>query len=168
MQVGNIFNKGGQVVPFTIKWQKYLDVDFTPNRNPFVIPFQTLTFWRGLWDRKTQNLRNASTLQDISTGVNFLESELTIEVFAAIRQRLLATNIPMSTGFNSKEDSYTELPETPQKMMWSKSFPWPQLYHEYMWRIRFAIDNPSAYNILMPGAQGQIHNIDICNANLST
>jgi len=31
MQVGNIINKGGEVVPFTIKWQKYLDVHFTLN-----------------------------------------------------------------------------------------------------------------------------------------
>jgi len=88
MQVGNIINKGGQVVPFTIKWQKYLDVEFTPNQNPFVIPFHTLTFWTGLWDKTTQNLRNASTIQDISTGVNFLERELTIEVLAVIRKRL--------------------------------------------------------------------------------
>jgi len=38
MQVRNIFNKGGQVVPYTIKWQKYLDADFTHNQNPFSIP----------------------------------------------------------------------------------------------------------------------------------
>jgi hypothetical protein len=58
-------------------------------QNPFVIPFHTLTFWTGLWDKTTQNLRNASTVQDISTGVNFLEGELTIEVLAVIRKRLL-------------------------------------------------------------------------------
>jgi hypothetical protein len=36
MRVRNIFNNGGQIVPFVIKWQKYMDVDFTSNQNPFI------------------------------------------------------------------------------------------------------------------------------------
>jgi len=48
MQVRNKFNKGGQVVPYTIKCQKYLEADITHNQNPFNIPYQTLTFWTGL------------------------------------------------------------------------------------------------------------------------
>jgi hypothetical protein len=35
MQVRNKFNKGGQVVPYTIKCQKYLEADIT---HPFNIP----------------------------------------------------------------------------------------------------------------------------------
>jgi len=64
-------------------------------------------------------------------------------------------NIPMSTGFNSMEDSYTKLAEIPQKMMWSKTFPWPQLRHGYMWKIPVPVDNIASYNLLMPGAQGE-------------
>jgi hypothetical protein len=54
----------------------------------------------GLWDKTTQNLRNASTIQDISTGVNFLERELTIEVLAVIRKRLLQQGSTNTTTYD--------------------------------------------------------------------
>jgi hypothetical protein len=56
--VRNIFNKGGQVVHYILKWQKYMDVDFSSNQSPLIIPYQTLKFWTGLWDGETQNQRN--------------------------------------------------------------------------------------------------------------
>jgi hypothetical protein len=53
--VKNIYNKGGQIVPYIFEWQKYLDLDFRNNQHHIVIPYQTLTFWTGMWDRPTQN-----------------------------------------------------------------------------------------------------------------
>lgn len=69
----------------------------------------------------------------------------------------LAAHIPISTGFNSMEDSYTKIAEIPHKMMWSKKFPWPRLHHGYMWRLPIDIQNPDSFNVLMPGAQGEIN-----------
>jgi hypothetical protein len=43
----NIFNKGGQRIPYTFKWQKYLDINFANEEHPFIIPYQTLAFWTG-------------------------------------------------------------------------------------------------------------------------
>jgi hypothetical protein len=37
--VKNIYNKGGQIVPYIFKWQKYLDLDFSNNQHPIVIPY---------------------------------------------------------------------------------------------------------------------------------
>jgi len=53
--VRNIFNKGGQILPYTLKWQRYFDLDFSGNQHPYLVPYQTLTFWTGMWDRATQN-----------------------------------------------------------------------------------------------------------------
>jgi hypothetical protein len=87
----NIFNKGGQRIPYTFKWQKYLDINFANEEQPFIIPYYTLAFWTGTWDeQKTQSIWNAKYI-DTSTGVEFLESTLAIEVYAVTRQRILQT-----------------------------------------------------------------------------
>jgi len=100
MTVRNIFNMGGQLVPFTIKWQKYLDVDFTSNQNPYIPPYQTLGFWTALWDSTSRNLENAAAILNISTGLTFLHSELTLEVYAITRLRLLQQGTTNVTTYN--------------------------------------------------------------------
>jgi hypothetical protein len=203
LSVRNIFNKGRQVVPFTIKWQKYLDVNFTSNQNPFIVSYQTLSFWTGIWDSKSRNLQNAAALRNISTGTTFLHSELTLEVYAITRLRLLqqgttnvttydfetsenlymlladrdleryelvnvgscgplAQQIPMSTGFNRVQDSYTKIVQIPHKMKWSHTFSWPRLHHGYMWRIPTNLEDENAFNVLMPSAQGE-ENVSLAN-----
>jgi hypothetical protein len=90
--VSNIFNKGGLRIPYTLKWQKYLDVNFAKEEHPFIIPYQTLSFWTGIWDTEanTQNII-ARDINEQATGVEFIDSTLTIEVYAVTRQRLLQT-----------------------------------------------------------------------------
>jgi len=86
--VRNIFNKGGQFVPYIRKWQKYFDLDFSTNQHPYVVPYQTLTFWTRMWDQATQNTLNYN-LHNVTSGTTFLYSHLTVEVYAVTRQRLL-------------------------------------------------------------------------------
>jgi hypothetical protein len=194
--VRNIFNKGGQVLPYILKWQKYFDLDFSVNQHPYVIPYQTLTFWTGMWDRATQNTLNFYNLHSVTSGTMFLYSHLTVEVYAVTRQRLLqqgstntitydfetaehlyvvevdrdiesyplvnmascgptAIQIPNSYGFDATEDSYTKMAEIPQKMCWTRTFPWPRLKHGYTWRIPRKLDDSKSFTILTAGAQGQ-------------
>jgi hypothetical protein len=197
MKIRNVFNKGGQIVPFTFKWQKYLDVDFTHDQHPY-IPYQTLCFWTRVWDSyDTQNIQNAVSIFHVSAGPTFVESELTIEVFGVTRKRLLqqgttntitydfetgqnlyilladrdmetyilidntscwplATHTQDRTGFHATENSYTKLAEIPEKMTWTRTFPWPQLRHQYIWEFPHPFNTPAAYTTLMPGAQGMI------------
>jgi hypothetical protein len=68
----NIFSKGGQTIPYTLKWQKCFDLDFSTNEHPYVIPYQTLTFWTGMWERATQNNVNSYHIANISHGTTFL------------------------------------------------------------------------------------------------
>jgi hypothetical protein len=106
--VRNIFNKGGQVLPYVLKWQKYFDLDFSVNKHPYVIPYQTLIFWTGMWDRATQNTLNFYNLHNVTSGTTFLYSLLTVEVYAVTRQRLLqigSTNT-ITYGFETAEHLY--------------------------------------------------------------
>jgi hypothetical protein len=86
--VRNIFNKGGQIVLYVLKWQKYFDLDFSVHQHPYVVPYRTLTFWTVMWDRATQNTLNFYNLHNVTSGTTFLYSHLTVEVYAVTRQRL--------------------------------------------------------------------------------
>jgi hypothetical protein len=86
--VRKIFNKGGQILPYTLKWQKYFDLDFSSNQHPYILPYQTLTFWTGMWDRAAQNTINFYNLHSITSGTTFLYSHLTVEVYAVTRQTI--------------------------------------------------------------------------------
>jgi hypothetical protein len=103
MTIRNIFNKGGQVIKHTIKWQKYLDYDFTSNQNMFVIPYQCLSFWTAGRSQPTSgsnnNIKTTNGLLAISTGITQLQSTLTVEVFAVPRQRLLQQGTTNTTTY---------------------------------------------------------------------
>jgi hypothetical protein len=45
--------------------------------------------------------------------------------------------------------------EIPQKMRWTRTFPWPRLKHGYTWRVPRKLDDPKSFTVLMPVAQGQ-------------
>jgi hypothetical protein len=78
--------------PYAFKWQKYLDVSFANEEHPYIIPYQTPDFWTGTWDsQNTQNIWNAKAINENLTGVEFIDSTLTIEVYAVTRQRILQT-----------------------------------------------------------------------------
>jgi hypothetical protein len=66
-----------------------------------------------------------------------------------------AIQIPNGYGFDATEDSYTKVAEIPQKMRWTRTFPWPSLKHGYTWRVPRKLDDPKSFTVLMPGAQGQ-------------
>jgi hypothetical protein len=63
--------------------------------------------------------------------------------------------IPNSYGFEHVADTYTKVGQIPQKMRWTRTFQWPRIGHGYTWRIPRKLDDPKAFTILMPGAQGQ-------------
>jgi hypothetical protein len=104
MTIRNIFNKGGQIIKHTIKWQKYLDYDFTSNQNMFIIPYQCLAFWTAGWSQPgsgtNNNIKTANGLLAISTGITPLQSTLTVEVFAVTRQRLLQQGTTNTTTYD--------------------------------------------------------------------
>jgi len=107
----NIFTRG-HTVKYVLRWQKVLDLDFTTNQRPYIVPYQTLTFWTGAWaEHTTANMTNSVTLQEISNGYNFHYSDLTIELYSITRQRLLqqgATNT-VTYDFESGECLYIYL-----------------------------------------------------------
>jgi hypothetical protein len=99
--VRNIFIQGGQVVPYTLRWQRFVDVDFTKNQRPYILPYQTLTFWTGAWlPDEIPNITNFVHLQKMSTGVIFLQSGLTIELLAVTRERLLQQGSTNTTTYD--------------------------------------------------------------------
>jgi len=104
----NMFSKVGQTLPYTLKWQKCFDLDFSSNQLPYVIPYQTLEFWTGMWDRATQNTVNFYHIANIAPGTTFLYSNLTVEVYAVTGQRLLqqgSTNT-VTYDFETSEHLY--------------------------------------------------------------
>jgi len=44
----NIFPRF-QVVPYMLRWQRMLDVNFRVGIRPYIIPYQTFSFWSGTW-----------------------------------------------------------------------------------------------------------------------
>jgi len=195
--VRNILTRGQQV-PFVIRWQKVMSLDFTRTFTPNIIPYQPLSFWTGTWDdTPTQNMLTFQHLLDASTGITFNYSDLTIELFAVTRERLLQQGTTNVTTFDFEDgqhlyitradrdyeiytvsqlsdlnpqklrcvthrewhryaDSYTRIAQIPPNMAWTHRFTWPQLDHGYMWDLARTtrIQHPTAYAVLMPGAQG--------------
>lgn len=85
----NILTRG-QIIPFIIRWQKVMTIDFTNYILPTVIPYHLLSFWTGVWDPPTlHNLQAFQSLLDISVGFVFDYSDLNIELFSITRQRIL-------------------------------------------------------------------------------
>jgi hypothetical protein len=92
----NVFTRG-QRVPFIVRWQKVMTIDFTRSLLPTIIPYQLFFFWTGAWhNAKTQNLKTFAGLVKLSLGMTIQHSDLTIELYAITRERLLqqgATNV---------------------------------------------------------------------------
>jgi hypothetical protein len=83
--VRNILTRG-QAIPFVIRWQKNMNIDFTNYIVPTMIPYHLLAFWTGVWDPPPlQNLTAFERLLDLSLGFELDYSDLTIELFAVTK-----------------------------------------------------------------------------------
>jgi len=72
--IRNIFNKSGQVIPCTLKWQKCVDLDFSKNQNPYIIPYEIMIFWKRLENPRFWNSSvSVSVMGGGLTGVVLLE-----------------------------------------------------------------------------------------------
>jgi hypothetical protein len=61
MGVHNVFTRG-QIIPYILRWQLRVVLDFTQSLNPHIIPYQNLAFWTGTWIKNpTQNYATPSS-----------------------------------------------------------------------------------------------------------
>lgn len=97
----NIFNKGNQNVYHIVKQQKYLDFNYVSNQNPYIIPYQTAGFWASMWDQtdiaNNNSINIMKALNNIAVGVSWIKGEITFEVYAVTRQRLLTGTTNQTT-----------------------------------------------------------------------
>jgi hypothetical protein len=110
---------------------------------------------------KTPATRSTNTITydfETSEHLYVLEADRDIESYPIVNMASCgptSIQIPNSYGFDASEDSYTKVAEIPQKMRWTRIFPWPRLKHGYTWRVPRKLDDPRPFTVLMPGAQGQ-------------
>jgi len=99
-------------MPYVLRWQRMLTLDFTETIRPYIIPYQMVAFWAGRWRQDPgNNVDTFRTLQLRTIGVTFEYSDLTIELFAITRERLLqqgTTNLT-TFDFENGESMYTTL-----------------------------------------------------------
>ncbi|ADV74759.1 capsid protein [Mosquito densovirus BR/07] len=97
----NIMNKGNHTVYHVVKQQKYLDFNYVSNQNPYIIPYQTAGFWASMWDQTDIESNNTinimKALNSVSVGVTWIKGEITFEVYAVTRQRLLTGTTNQTT-----------------------------------------------------------------------
>ncbi|QZA76130.1 capsid protein [Aedes aegypti densovirus] len=97
----NIMNKGNHTVYHVVKQQKYLDFNYVSNQNPYIIPYQTAGFWASMWDQTDIGSNNTinimKALNNVSVGVTWIKGEITFEVYAVTRQRLLTGTTNQTT-----------------------------------------------------------------------
>lgn len=97
----NIMNKGNHTVYHVVKQQKLLDINYVANQNPYIIPYQTAGFWASMWDQKDIGSNNTinimKALNSVSVGVTWIKGEITFEVYAVTRQRLLTGTTNQTT-----------------------------------------------------------------------
>nr|AVM80381.1 capsid protein [Ambidensovirus sp.] len=97
----NIFNKGNHSIYHVVKNQKYLDVNFVTNQNPYIIPYHMAGFWGSMWD--STNILDNNTisimkaLNAISIGVTWIKGIITFELYSVCRQRLLTGTTSQTT-----------------------------------------------------------------------
>lgn len=94
-------NKGNHTVLHVVKQQKYLDFNFVSNQNPYIIPYQTAGFWASMWDQEEIGSNNTinimKALNKVALGVTWIKGEITFEVYAVTRQRLLTGTTNQTT-----------------------------------------------------------------------
>lgn len=97
----NIMNKGNHTVYHVVKQQKLLDFNYVSNQNPYIIPYQTAGFWASMWDQTDIGSNNTinimKALNSVSVGVTWIKGEITFEVYAVTRQRLLTGTTNQTT-----------------------------------------------------------------------
>jgi hypothetical protein len=104
--VRNVFTRG-QRVPFIVRWQKVMTIDFTQSLLPTIIPYHLFSFWTGAWDHSnTQNLRTFAGLLKLALGMTIHHSDLTIELYTITRERLLQQGATNVTTFDFEDRQY--------------------------------------------------------------
>lgn len=97
----NIFNLGKHTIYHVVKTQKYLDFNYVSNQNPYIIPYQTAGFWGSMWDQTdigaNQSINIMKALNPVAMGVTWIKGEITFEVYAVTRQRLLTGTTSQTT-----------------------------------------------------------------------
>lgn len=97
----NIFNIGNHTIYHIVKTQKYLDFNFVTDQHPYIIPYQTAGFWGSMWDQTNITSNNSinimKALNAVALGVTWIKGEITFEVFAVTRQRLLTGTTNQTT-----------------------------------------------------------------------
>lgn len=134
MYTRNIFNKGNQKVPFTLKRQEYVTLNFSDNDKPIVIPYQVLHWYRGPSDKLSGNIKNWDALCDISWSASYHGARIAIEVMAITRQRLLQGG---STNYKTYDF------ETSQNLMLGK---WNREATTYQYPLKESTDAKTAFN----------------------
>lgn len=92
---------GNHTIYHVVKTQKYLDFNFVSDQNPYIIPYQTVGFWGSMWDQTNIGDNNSinimKALNNVALGVTWIKGEITFEVYAVTRQRLLTGTTNQTT-----------------------------------------------------------------------
>jgi hypothetical protein len=103
MGVHNVFTRG-QIIPYILRWQLRVVLDFTQSLNPLIIPYQNLAFWTGTWiTNPTQNYATFIQLQKLAAGMIFTHSDFTLELLDVTRERILMSGSTNVTAFDSED-----------------------------------------------------------------
>ena len=93
-----------------------MDLDYTSNQNPYIIPYQTAGFWftMGLDDKQKYNnsIRKYAALASTVIGEEWVKGTITVEVFNVTRNRLIQTG---STNYMTYDF------ETSQNLIWCEA-----------------------------------------------
>jgi hypothetical protein len=84
-----------------------MEIDLTNHIVPTIIPYHLLSFWTGMWNPPPlHNLNAFEKLLELSLGLEIDYSDLTIELFAITRKRILQQSSTNVVTFDLEDGQY--------------------------------------------------------------